>query len=169
MELDKRIIEGKKPLDCFDAENEELMKSFLNKEGYVSNNLENFCLLDGCVKRLLSNVFKERKSCFTDDEGRDWKFFLPVEWVKEPEKESEKKYRAFTLTEWINQHEIGEVIHYRSKSEGVEAHIMYMGTYHHKNKGTIVLGVASYTLDCLFEECEIEIDGKWLPFGVIDE
>ena len=169
MELDKRIIEGKKPLDCFDAENEELMKSFLNKEGYVSNNLENFCLLDGCVKRLLSNVFKERKSCFTDDEGRDWKFFLPVEWVKEPEKEPEKKYRAFTLAEWIEQHEIGEVIHYRSKSEGVEAHIMYMGTYHHKNKGTIVLGVASYTLDCLFEECEIEIDGKWLPFGVIDE
>ena len=89
--------------------------------------------------------------------------------MKEPEKESEKKYRAFTLPEWINQHEIGEVIHYRSKSEGVEAHIMYMGTYHHKNKGTIVLGVASYTLDCLFEECEIEIDGKWLPFGVIDE
>ena len=169
MELDKIIIEGKKPLDCFDAENKELIKPFLNKEGYFSNNLENFCLLDGCFKLFLSNVFKDLKSCFIDDKGRDWKFFLPVEWVKEPEKESEKKYRAFTLTEWINQHEIGEVIHYRSKSEGVEAHIMYMGTYHHKNKGTIVLGVASYTLDCLFEECEIEIDGKWLPFGVIDE
>ena len=93
MELDKRIIEGKKPLDCFDAENEELMKSFLNKEGYFSNNIENFCLLDGCFKRFLSNVFKEVKSCFNDDEGRDWKFFLPVEWVKEPE----KKYRSFTL------------------------------------------------------------------------
>ena len=169
MELDKRIIEGKKPLDCFDAENEELMKSFLNKEGYFSNNLENFCLLDGCFKRLLSNVFKERKSCFTDDEGRDWKFFLPVEWVKESEKEPEKKYRSFTLAEWIEQHEIGEVIHYRSKSEEIEAHVMYMGTYHHKNKGTIVLGVASYTLDCLFEDCEIEIDGKWQPFGAIDE
>lgn len=85
------------------------------------------------------------------------------------EKKPEKKYRAFTLAEWIDEHEIGEVIHYRSKSEGIEAHIMYMGTYHHKNKGTIVLGVASYTLDCLFEEFEIEIDGKWLPFGVIDE
>ena len=169
MELDKIIIEGKKPLDCFDAENKELIKPFLNKEGYFSNNIENFCLLDGCFKLFLSNVFKDLKSCFIDDKGRDWKFFLPVEWVKEPEKEPEKKYRAFTLAEWIEQHEIGEVIHYRSKSEGVEAHIMYMGTYHHKNKGTIVLGVASYTLDCLFEECEIEIDGKWLPFGVIDE
>ena len=165
MELDKRIIEGKKPLDCFDAENEELMKFFLNKEGYVSNNLENFCLLDGCFKLFLSNVFKDLKSCFIDDKGRDWKFFLPVEWVKEPE----KKYRSFTLTEWINQHEIGDVIHYRSKLDGIEAHVMYMGTYHHKNKGTIVLGVASYTLDCLFEEYEIEINGEWQPFGVIDE
>ena len=165
MELDKRIIEGKKPLDCFDAENEELMKSFLNKKGYFSNNLENFCLLDGCFKRLLSNVFKKVKSCFNDDEGRDWKFFLPVEWVKEPE----KKYRSFTLTEWINQHEIGDVIHYRSKLDGIEAHVMYMGTYHHKNKGTIVLGVASYTLDCLFEEYEIEINGEWQPFGVLVE
>ena len=165
MELDKRIIEGKKPLDCFDAENKELIKPFLNKEGYFSNNLENFCLLDGCFKRLLRNVFKDVKDCFNDGDGRDWKFFLPVEWVKEPE----KKYRAFTLTEWINQHEIGEVIHYRSKSEEIEAHVMYMGTYHHKNKGTIVLGVASYTLDCLFEDCEIEVNGKWQPFGVIDE
>ena len=169
MELDKRIIEGKKPLDCFDAENKELIKPFLNKEGYFSNNLENFCLLDGCFKRLLSNVSKDVKDCFktsiNDGDGGNWKYFLPVEWVKEPE----KKYRSFTLAEWIEHHKIGEVIHYRSKSEGIEAHIMYMGTYHHKNKGTIVLGVASYTLDCLFEEFEIEIDGKWLPFGVIDE
>jgi hypothetical protein len=44
-----------------------------------------------------------------------------------------------------------------------------MGTYHHKNKGTIVLGVASFTLDCLFEDCEIEINGEWLPFGVIED
>ena len=29
MELDKRIIEGKKPLDCFDAENKELIKQEL--------------------------------------------------------------------------------------------------------------------------------------------
>ena len=94
-----------------------------------------------------------------------YRFFIPEADLKPVE----KKYRAFTLTEWINQHEIGQIIHYRSKSEEVEAHIMYMGTYHHKNKGTIVLGVASYTLDCLFEECELEIDGEWMPFGVLVE
>lgn len=176
MELDKRIIEGKKPLDCFDAENKELIKPFLNKEGYFSNNLENFCLLDGCFKRLLSNVFKERKSCFTDDEGRDWKFFLPVEWVKESEKEPEKKYRSFTLAEWIEQHEIGEVIHYRSKSEGIEFRHMYMGYAFGKGKditkinvGTVTLGVANYSFDYLLEDYEIEMNGEWQPFGMVKE
>ena len=175
MELDKIIIEGKKPLDCFDAENKELIKPFLNKEGYFSNNLENFCLLDGCFKLFLSNVFKDLKSCFIDDKGRDWKFFLPVEWVKEPEKEPEKKYRAFTLAEWIEQHEIGEVIHYRSKPEGIEFRFMYMGYAHGIGKnikdvgvGAVTLGLASYTLDYLFEDCEIEVNGKWQPSGVID-
>lgn len=173
MELDKRIIEGKKPLDCFDAENKELIKPFLNKEGYFSNNLENFCLLDGCFKRLLSNVFKERKSCFTDDEGRYWKFFLPVEWVKEPE----KKYRAFTLAEWVDKHGIGDVVIYRSKkSDGIELHHMYVGYACGIGKnideigvGTLTLGVASYTFDYLFEDFELFYNGRWLPFGVIDE
>lgn len=173
MKLDERILDGKKPLDCFDAENSELIKPFLNKEGYFSNNLENFCLLDGCFKRLLSNVFKERKSCFTDDEGRDWKFFLPVEWVKEPE----EKYRAFTLAEWVNQHEIGEVIHYRDKDYKQEFCVMYSGYIIDDGEdiqdvrtiGRIVLMFTGYFLEELFKDYEIEIDGKWLPFGVIDE
>ena len=173
MELDERIRDGKKPLDCFDVENKELIKPFLNKEGYFSNNIENFCLLDGCFKRLLINVFKERKSCFTDDEGRDWKFFLPVEWVKEPE----KRYRAFTLAEWVDKHGIGDVVIYRSKkSDGIELHHMYVGYACGIGKnideigvGTLTLGVASYTFDYLFEDFELFYNGRWLPFGVIDE
>lgn len=176
MKLDSRIIEGKKPLDCFDAENKELMKPFLNKEGYFSNNLENFCLLDGCFKRLLSNVSKDVKDCFktsiNDGDGGDWKYFLPVEWVKEPE----KKYRAFTLAEWVEHHKIGEVIHYRNKSEGIEFRLMYMGYAHGIGKnikdvgvGAVTLGLASYTLDYFFDYYEIEIDGEWQPFGVIED
>ena len=34
--------------------------------------------------------------------------------------------------------------------------------------GAVTLGLASYTLDYLFEDCEIEVNGKWQPFGVID-
>ena len=172
MELDERIIKGKKPLDCFDAENKELIKPFLNKEGYFSNNIENFCLLDGCFKRFLSNVFKEVKSCFNDDEGRDWKFFLPVEWVKEPE----KKYRPYTLAEWVDQHEIGEVIHYRDKDYKQQFHVMYSGYIIDNGEdiqdvrtiGRIVLMFTGYFLEELFKDYEICINGEWQPFGVLE-
>ena len=171
MELDKIIIEGKKPLDCFDAENKELIKPFLNKEGYFSNNLENFCLLDGCFKLFLSNVFKDLKSCFIDDKGRDWKFFLPVEWVKEPE----KKYRPYTLAEWIDQHEIGEVIHCRNEHKQ-EFHVMYTGyvidngedIQDTRTTGRIMLINWAYSLENLFEDFEICINGEWQPFGVLE-
>ena len=173
MELDKRIKEGKKPLDCFDAENKELIKPFLNKEGYFSNNLENFCLLGRCFKRLLINVFKERKSCFTDDEGRDWKFFLPVEWVKE----SEKKFRAFTLAEWADKHEIGEIIHFSYKDGRQEFNVMYTGyVIEHgediqdvRTIGRIMLLGTAYFLEDLFENYVICINGIWQPFGVIED
>ena len=165
MELDKRIIEGKKPLDCFDAK--DARKQFIGKKGFFGAHESQFMDLDSCPKCVLDElkeVDNYAESPFMTSCDHCYRFFLPEEWVKEPE-----KYRPYTLAEWVDQHEIGEVIHCRSKSEGIEAHIMYMGTYHHKNKGTIVLGVASYTLDCLFEKFEIEIDGKWLPFGVIED
>ena len=174
MELDKRIKEGKRPLTCFDTEQ---AKEFLGKECYFSNckvhykNLSTFekfvSLTDYCIGTLTAIMDLGDRVFDVDQQCKEFRYCLPCEWVK-PE-EPKKEYRAFTLAEWVDQHEIGEVIHYRSKSEEIEAHVMYMGTYHHKNKGTIVLGVASYTLDCLFEDCEIEIDGKWQPFGVIDE
>lgn len=176
MKLDDRIIEGKKPLDCFDAENEELIKPFLNKEGYVSNNLENFCLLDGCFKRLLSNVFKKVKDCFKTSinggDGGDWKYFLPAEWVKEPK----KKYRPYTLAEWIDQHEIGEVIHYRDKDYKQEFCVMYSGYIIDEGEdiqdvrtiGRIVFMFTAYFLEELFKDYEICINGEWKPFGVIE-
>ena len=163
MELDKRIKEGKKPLDCFDV---DIAKQFIGHEGYFCDHRSGFTNIYNLVKDVLRDITPDDNYCEVYKTNcTSWEYFLPEEWIKEPE----KKYRPYTLAEWVDQHEIGEVIHYRSKSEGIEAHIMYMGTYHHKNKGTIVLGVASYTLDCLFEEFEIEIDGKWLPFGVIED
>lgn len=161
MELDKRIKEGKRPLTCFDLKEAE---QFIGKDGYFAHEMEVFENLDRCYfSRLLGFDICDKSIPFAvANASRDYEFFIPAEWVQP----KEEKYRAYTLTEWINQHEVAEVIHYRSKSGEIEAHVMYMGTYHHKNKGTIVLGVASYTLDCLFEDCEIEVNGEWRPFGV---
>ena len=160
MDLDKRIIDGKKPLTCFDIDEAE---KYVGKKCYISNEFDFFRDLDFTQQKILNGV-EDCEAPFHYDSDKQAEFCLPCEWVK-PE-EPEKKYRPYTLAEWINQHEIGEVIHFRSKSGEIEAHVMYMGTYHHKNKGTIVLGVASYTLDCLFEDCEIEVNGEWRPFGV---
>lgn len=160
MDLDKRIIDGKKPLTCFDIDEAE---KYVGKKCYISNEYDFFRDLDFTQQKILNGV-EDCEAPFHYDSDKQAEFCLPCEWVK-PE-EPEKKYRPYTLAEWINQHEIGEVIHFRSKSGEIEAHVMYMGTYHHKNKGTIVLGVASYTLDCLFEDCEIEVNGEWRPFGV---
>lgn len=163
MKLDERILDGKKPLDCFDAENKELIKPFLNKEGYVSNNLENFCLLDGCFIRLLSNVSKEVKNCFktsiNDGDGGDWKYFLPAEWVKEP------KYRPFSLDEFLNQYHLGdEVIVRRKLNKNRSIHKLF--TEYGGNDDTIHLGTYWFTFQYLYDNYEIYTSEEWKPFGV---
>ena len=171
MELDKRI----KALTDIQSVTSILNNRDLDKKGYFADHIAEFKDLSKCMYGEFVE-YREHEQCFLCEidhydgtfDHTYYRYFIPEDSLL-PEEKPEKKYRAFTLTEWINQYEIGQIIHYRSKSEEVEAHIMYMGTYHHKNKGTIVLGVASYTLDCLFEEFEIEIDGKWLPFGVIED
>ena len=167
MELDKRIIKGKRPLTCFDTEQ---AKEFLGKECYFSNAYCTFEDLHRIPKSELQYISNDKDAsdpyktaCYF------YPFCLPCEWVKEPE----KKYRPYTLAEWIDRHEIGEVIHYRSKSGEIELRHMYVGTRHSQGIKKIIvkitLGDVSHTLDYLFEDYEIEVDGEWQPFGVIDE
>ena len=181
MELDKRIKEGKKPLTCFDTEE---AKAFLRKECYFSNckvyykNLSAFekfkSLTDYCIGTLTAVMDLGDRVFDVDQQCKEFRYCLPCEWVKEEKKEP--KYRPYSLAEWLEQHEIGEVIHYRSKSEGIVLHHMYMGYAHGIGKditkvgvGTLTLGVASYSFDYLFEDYEIEVNGEWQPFGVLEE
>ena len=179
MELDKRIKEGKRPLNCFDTEQ---AWQFIGKQCYFSDDARDFMNLDKAdgdtlfYVAELQNIWTEEEYCFADN-SNGYRFILPLEWVKpEESEEPEKKYRAFTLAEWFNQHEIGDVIHYRCKSPEIELRHMYTGYAYgigadieKTTSGTMTLGVASYALDYLFEEYELEINGEWQPFGVIDE
>lgn len=171
MELDKRILPGKRPLTCFDIDEAE---QYVGKKCYMSNNYDFFRDLDFTQPKILNGVedCEEPFHYYDNTQDRQAEFCLPCDWVKEPE----KKYRPFSLAEWIEQHEIGEVIHYRSKSEGIELRHMYMGYAHGIGKditkigvGTLTLGVASYSFDYLFEDYEIEINNEWQPFGVIED
>lgn len=181
MKLDSRILEGKKPLTCFDTEQ---AKEFLGKECYFSNckvhykNLSAFekfkSLTDYCIGTLTAIMDLGDRVFDVDQQCKEFRYCLPCEWVK-PE-EPEKKYRPYTLAEWIGQHTIGDVIRYRCKSQKTELRHLYVGYGYgigtdikNTTSGTLTLGVASYTLDYLLEDYEIEVNGEWLPFGVIDE
>lgn len=163
MELDKRIIKGKKPLTAFDV----MESKFIGTDCYFSDKATDYGNLSNCqVGTLLSRdgmtgVFNATKN----NSYANFDYCLPCEWVKK-----EPKYRPFSLAEWIEQHEIGEVIHYRSKLGEIELCQMYLGTRHSQGIKNIIvkitLGNESHTLDYLFEKYEIEVNGEWHPFGV---
>lgn len=160
MKLDKRIIEGKRPLTCFDLKEAE---QFIGKTGYFAHEMEVFENLDRCYfSRLLGFDTSDKSIPFAvANASRDYEFFIPEDWVN-----LKKKYRPYSLSEWIEQHEIGDIIHFRSKSDGTEIRHMYLGTWHRSEYKMITLGDASYSLECLFEDFEIEVNGEWIPFGV---
>ena len=174
MKLDKRII-VRRPLDCLDV---DVAKNYIGKKGYFANNISAYQDLEkflGGFHLWISTLRKiedDEVIAFGDDFGHLNCYFLPEEWVLP----KEKKYRPYSLNEWIEQHEIGDIIHYRNKSEGIEFRHMYMGYAFGKGKditkinvGTVTLGVANYSFDYLFEDYKIEIGGEWLPFGVKEE
>lgn len=171
MELDERIIKGKKPLTCFDTEQAQ---NFVGKKCYLTNDISIFSDLDsfketeGCsdapyvgVIDRLTNINKELGMVF-DTTFLRWKFCLPCEWVKTPE----KKYRAFTIKEFIEIYSVGNVFQIRHKQEETtETCVQYVGYKISEQK--IYLGITDFTLDELFENFEmIEPYGDtWIPFG----
>lgn len=98
-----------------------------------------------------------------------YRFFISEDVLKP----IEKKYRPYTLAEWVDQHEIGEVIHFRNKHKQ-EFHVMYTGyvidngedIQDIRTTGRIMLINIGYFLEELFKDCEICINGKWMPFGI---
>ena len=161
MKLDKRILTGKKYLDCFDT---DTAMQFLNEKCYFGEDVTDFEDISKLTCTMLYSV-DNSSAPYDYYEGsilHSTGFILPCAWVKEPE----KKYRPYSLSEWIEQHEIGDIIHYRCKSNEIELCHMYLGTRHTQESVKITLGDASYSLECLFEDYEIEVDGKWKPFGV---
>ena len=174
MELDKRIKEGKRPLTCFDLKEAE---QFIGKDGYFAHEMEVFENLDRCYfSRLLGFDTCNKSIPFAvANASRDYEFFIPEDWVL-PEVKPENKYRAFTLAEWVNSHEIGEVIRFRNTCNQ-EFNVMYLGYILDTNddiqdtrtKGQIMFVSTPYTLQELFERYEICVNGEWQPFGVLEE
>ena len=172
MKLDNRIIKGKKPLDCFDV---DIARQFIGKKGYFGLHTSQFMDLDLCPKCVvdeLKEIDEYDSSPFISAGGCCYSYFLPAEWVK-----PEKKYRAFSIEDWKLKHSIGETVLYRSKvidhGDRYEAEVMYLGYIKpldgitdEVGAGELVLGKNSHSLQYLFDNYEIWVDGGWKPFGI---
>lgn len=183
MELDKRIMPGKRPLTCFDIDKAE---KYVGQKCYISNEYDFYRNLDFTKQKILNGV-EDCEEPFHYDQNKQAEFCLPCEWVKEP-KEPEKKYRPFTLNEFLERYKIGDTVTFRLKKDEhipeAECLIEYkrMITGYEilpedkdtPGKGSILLGGCPPTgLARLFEFYEIKNEyyfpTVWQPFGIIDE
>lgn len=187
MELDKRIKEGKRPLNCFDTEQ---AKQFIGKKCYFSDDARDFMNLDKAdgdtlfYVAELQNIWTAEEYCFADN-SNDYRFILPFEWVKpEESKEPKKKYRPYSLNEFLNEHEIGDKITYRLKLDKqpedfirnkvmICGYQIVTGNANTPGEGFINLGGSLISLQTLFNTYETPNNylypEVWQPFGVIED
>lgn len=168
MELDERILEGKKPLTCFDIEE---AKKYVGKDCYFSSKFENFENLSKLPHATLHNVDDSHTpfQCYGKDGVLCYDcFILPCEWVKEPE----KKWRPYTGIEFAEKFDlwIGHVIRIRDRPENAgqeyEYKIMFVGYRWYKGMFEVFINGCWIDLLTLFELYEYMKDNEWHKFGV---
>ena len=161
MELDKKI-KVKKIFDCF-SDFEEVKKYF-NKAVYCADFIENFSNLERYTNTFIFKEFYQQECKPFVCSGQQYRFILPADFV-----EQEKQYRAFTIDEFLNHFDIGEVIVFRSKvMPGYTCHVLFVGYVEDSkdNEVAIILGIHRYSLQDLLTSYEYDGGDNWFNFGV---
>lgn len=192
MKLDKRI---KALTDIQSVTNGCHDWEFMTKKGYFANSIFDFKdLKRTCVYGEYAG-YREHDKCFhceviLPDGTTDYNwfsYFLPEDSLL-PEEKPEKKYRPYSLNEFLEQYKIGETVTFRLKKDEhileAECRVEYkrMVTGYETlpedrdqpGKSSILLGGCPPTgLARLFEFYEIKneysVPTVWLPFGVLDK
>lgn len=168
IELDKRIISGKKPLTAFD----EIGSKFIGTECYFSDDAIDFGnVVLNCQKGILLSI-GEVTGLFNATKNNSYANFnycLPSEWVKESE--PEPKYRPFTMNEFKATFKIYKILTLRRINEPDNIYTMgYLGYRQYdesdSEKNHIYLTNGEFTLKGLFNNFEIYSSEGWKPFGV---
>lgn len=175
MKLDPRIIEGKKPLTPFDAEE---AKKFIGKECYFAGDITDyFCIsnLRKCVLTCIDDEPNPFKSYSKDGSGRVLvaNFILPLEWTKGGN--PEPKWRPYTFEEFLARFQVGERIRYRKKDnpdyEIIEV-LSVMRISQKNSEISVRLSCGDYDLQGLFDTFEIfdceSSSADFTPFGVLE-
>ena len=172
MKLDSRILKGKKPLDCFDVEE---AKQFIGKKGYFCDHRSGFTNISNLVEDVLRDITPDDNYCEVYKTNcTSWEYFLPEEWIKEPEEKPEKKYRPYTMSEFKSEFKINIILTLRKRNEDKYVYqTVYLGNRHYddtdSDENFIYLSHGTYSLKELFEKFEIVRNGDWQPFGVLED
>ncbi len=95
-----------------------------------------------------------------------YRFFIPEKLLKP----IEKKYRPYTVMEFIKEYPLGSHVHFRPKEKIIEMHRLIDGYNDCLNgAGTLFMCGAMYSMRELYDNYDIFRDGEWQPFGVVDE
>lgn len=170
MNLDPKILPGKRPLTCFDTEQAE---KYIGKLCYICDEYDYFHALDLIKPTILKGV-EDGEVPFHYDSDKQAEFCLPCEWVKEPKKE----YRPYSLEEFLAIFRMGDRIVFKGKGCCDEIKVAMFTGYitdvdriDDKTPGAceVMLGVFHYSLFSLFEDFERFYNGRWWPFGIEEQ
>ena len=155
MKLDKRIINGKRPLTCFDIEEAE---KYIGKLCYMCDEYNLFYQLNLIEPAILMGV-EDCEIPFHYGQDKQAEFCLPCDWIT-------KEYRPYTIDEFYERFQMGEPIRYRRKGD-VLVRCLILNRYA-DSEGTVYIGNILYTLDELFNRYEWYEDytEDFKPFGV---
>ena len=174
MKLDKRIIEGKRPLTCLDIEQ---AREFVGKECIFSDSYDKYQDIEEYTNDNANNYTAILSGIDNDTSNGDYVFnnpkikaryrlILPLKWVKEPE----KKYRPFTLDEFVNSYSLGDEIILRIKENNKIEHKLFIeyveDAKNINSRMNICLGGFYYSLKDLFDKSELYTSKGWKPFGI---
>ena len=160
IDLDKRIIKGKKPLTAFD----EIESKFIGTDCYFSDKAIDFGDLSNCqIGCLLSrNSISGTFNATKNNSYAVFNYCLPAEWVKD----AEKTYRPYTLNEFVNQYSLGDEIIVRLKDKERISHKLFVEYDENDDDNMVCLGSIWYELAELYDSFEIYTGEGWKPFGV---
>ena len=176
MELDKRIkaiTDIKSVTDgCHDWE-------FMTKKGYFANSIFDFKDLKRTCMYGEYDGWREHNQCFLckflSGDQAYFTYFLPEDSLLS--EEPGKKYRPFSLDEFLKMFGFGDGVCFRRKGQDTAEFSMFLGYEIDSDvnrdeipgEGKVNLGGNRYTLAELFEYYEMQLDDEWQPFGVLEE
>ena len=145
----------------------EDLVNLIGTYGYFSRKMSDYSE-DWTSKKQLRRIMIDEKGVYfvADTLNTRYQYFLPVDKVKEVE---EPRYRPFTLEEFLKRYKVGQVVHIRPTDDRVEEQTLIIAIFP-TCTNCVCFGsmLNAISLDDLFEGYEIEIDGKWQPFGVLE-